>query len=251
MQQRPEYELDKSAAQPILRTVNLRKSFFLGQTIYAVNDVNLQVDQGEFVVIMGPSGSGKSTLLALLGGLDRPQSGDVILGGERYSKLSENGLAKIRRNKVGFVFQFFNLIPHLTALENVMLPMRFGTLSKRQMEDRARDLLSIVGLSGRQQHKPMELSGGEQQRVAIARALANEPDIVLADEPTGNLDSKTSQEIGEIFHNLNREKGQTFVVVSHDPSLSKWAHRVIHVLDGRIAEITGGGMEGASLTVAP
>jgi putative ABC transport system ATP-binding protein len=200
---------------------------------------------------MGPSGSGKSTLLALLGGLDRPQSGDVILGGERYSKLSENGLAKIRRNKVGFVFQFFNLIPHLTALENVMLPMRFGTLSKRQMEDRARDLLSIVGLSGRQQHKPMELSGGEQQRVAIARALANEPDIVLADEPTGNLDSKTSQEIGEIFHNLNREKGQTFVVVSHDPSLSKWAHRVIHVLDGRIAEITGGGMEGASLTVAP
>ena len=223
----------------------------MGQTIYAVNDVNLQVDQGEFVVIMGPSGSGKSTLLALLGGLDRPQSGDVILGGERYSKLSENGLAKIRRNKVGFVFQFFNLIPHLTALENVMLPMRFGTLSKRQMEDRARDLLSIVGLSGRQQHKPMELSGGEQQRVAIARALANEPDIVLADEPTGNLDSKTSQEIGEIFHNLNREKGQTFVVVSHDPSLSKWAHRVIHVLDGRIAEITGGGMEGASLTVAP
>ena len=223
----------------------------MGQTIYAVNDVNLQVDQGEFVVIMGPSGSGKSTLLALLGGLDRPQSGDVILGGERYSKLSENGLAKIRRNKVGFVFQFFNQIPHLTALENVMLPMRFGTLSKRQMEDRARDLLSIVGLSGRQQHKPMELSGGEQQRVAIARALANEPDIVLADEPTGNLDSKTSQEIGEIFHNLNREKGQTFVVVSHDPSLSKWAHRVIHVLDGRIAEITGGGMEGASLTVAP
>jgi putative ABC transport system ATP-binding protein len=198
-----------------------------------------------------PPVAGKSTLLALLGGLDRPQSGDVILGGERYSKLSENGLAKIRRNKVGFVFQFFNLIPHLTALENVMLPMRFGTLSKRQMEDRARDLLSIVGLSGRQQHKPMELSGGEQQRVAIARALANEPDIVLADEPTGNLDSKTSQEIGEIFHNLNREKGQTFVVVSHDPSLSKWAHRVIHVLDGRIAEITGGGMEGASLTVAP
>ena len=171
--------------QPILRTVNLRKSFFLGQTIYAVNDVNLEVDQGEFVVIMGPSGSGKSTLLSLLGGLDRPQSGDVILDGERYSKLSENGLARIRRNKVGFVFQFFNLIPPLTALENVMLPMRFGKLTKRQMEDRARELLETVGLGARKNHKPPELSGGEQQRVAIARALANEPAVVLADEPTG------------------------------------------------------------------
>ncbi|HHY45491.1 MAG TPA: ABC transporter ATP-binding protein [Firmicutes bacterium] len=234
--------------QPILRTVNLRKSFFLGQTIYAVNDVNLQVDQGEFVVIMGPSGSGKSTLLALLGGLDRPQSGDVILSGERYSKLSENGLARIRRNKVGFVFQFFNLIPHLTALENVMLPMRFGGKTKRQMEDRAKELLDIVGLSARKDHKPLELSGGEQQRVAIARALANEPDVVLADEPTGNLDRKTSSEIGEIFHNLNSDNGQTFIVVSHDPSLTKYAHRVVNMLDGQIVEITGGGMEGVPLT---
>lgn len=234
--------------QPILRTVNLRKSFFLGQTIYAVNDVNLEVDQGEFVVIMGPSGSGKSTLLSLLGGLDRPQSGDVILDGERYSKLSENGLARIRRNKVGFVFQFFNLIPHLTALENVMLPMRFGKLTKRQMEDRARELLETVGLGARKNHKPPELSGGEQQRVAIARALANEPAVVLADEPTGNLDRKTSAEIGEIFHRLNSEKGQTFVIVSHDPSLTKWAHRVVNMLDGRIVEITGGGMEGVPLT---
>lgn len=241
--------LDESAAQPILRTVNLRKSFFLGQTIYAVSDVNLEIDRGEFVVIMGPSGSGKSTLLTLLGGLDRPQSGDVILGGERYSKLSEDGLAKIRRNRVGFVFQFFNLIQHLTALENVMLPMRFGRMSKRQMEERAKELLTAVGLGRRQHHKPLELSGGEQQRVAIARALANDPDIVLADEPTGNLDSKTSQEIGEIFHNLNREKGQTFVIVSHDPSLTKWAHRVAHMLDGRISEVCGGGMEGSALTV--
>lgn len=245
----PEDLLEEPAVQPILRTVNLRKSFFLGQTIYAVNDINLLVDKGEFVVIMGPSGSGKSTLLSLLGGLDRPQSGDVILDGERYSKLSENGLARIRRSKVGFVFQFFNLIPHLSALENVMLPMRFGKTGKRQMEDRAKELLATVGLESRQNHKPMELSGGEQQRVAIARALANEPDIVLADEPTGNLDRKTSQEIGEIFHRLNMEKGQTFVVVSHDPSLTKWAHRVVNILDGQIHEISAGGMEGASLTV--
>jgi putative ABC transport system ATP-binding protein len=230
--------------EPILRTVNLRKSFFLGETIYAVSDVNIEIDRGEFVVIMGPSGSGKSTLLALLGGLDRPQSGDVILGGERYSKLSENGLAKIRRNKVGFVFQFFNLIPHLTSLENVMLPMRFGGMPKQDMDARARELLGIVGLGSRLHHKPLELSGGEQQRVAIARALSNNPDIVLADEPTGNLDSKTSHEIGEIFHNLNREKGQTFVVVSHDPSLTQWAHRVINMLDGHVDEIRGGGMEG-------
>ena len=235
---------EETLEEPILRTVNLRKSFFLGQTIYAVNDVNLIVDRGEFVVIMGPSGSGKSTLLSLLGGLDRPQSGDVILSGQRYSKLSENGLAKVRREKVGFVFQFFNLIPHLTALENVMLPMMFGTMSKRERETRAKELLGAVGLSGRLQHKPLEMSGGEQQRVAIARALANNPDVVLADEPTGNLDSKTSSEIGEIFHKLNHEKGQTFVVVSHDPSLTKWAHRVVHMLDGRIDEIHGGGMEG-------
>lgn len=231
--------------EPILRTVNLRKSFFLGETIYAVNDVNLDVDRGEFVVMMGPSGSGKSTLLSLLGGLDRPQSGDVILGGQRYSQLSENGLAKVRRNKVGFVFQFFNLIPHLTALENVVLPMRFGGMLRRDMDERAKSLLGTVGLGSRMNHKPLEMSGGEQQRVAIARALANNPDIVLADEPTGNLDRKTSNEIGLIFHNLNQEKGQTFVVVSHDPSLTQWAHRVVNMMDGRIEEeIHGGGMEG-------
>jgi ABC-type lipoprotein export system ATPase subunit len=236
---------ESSLDEPILRTVNLRKSFFLGETIYAVNDVNLDVDRGEFVVIMGPSGSGKSTLLSLLGGLDRPQSGDVLLSGERYSRLSENGLARIRRNKVGFVFQFFNLIPHFTALENVVLPMRFGEKTRREMDVRARELLGTVGLGHRLNHKPLQLSGGEQQRVAIARALANSPDIVLADEPTGNLDSKTSQEIGEIFHSLNQEKGQTFVVVSHDSSLSRWAHRMVHMLDGRVSEIEGGGMEGA------
>lgn len=230
--------------EPILRTVNLKKSFHLGQTIYAVNDVNLIVDQGEFVVVMGPSGSGKSTLLGLLGGLDRPQSGDVILDGQRYSALSEGGLARIRRNRVGFVFQFFNLIAHFTALENVMLPMRFGGAGKKAMTDRASELLEEVGLGERKNHKPLELSGGEQQRVAIARALANRPSIVLADEPTGNLDRKTSSEIGAIFHKLNREAGQTFVVVSHDPSLTKWAHRVVEMQDGRIDSIVDGGLGG-------
>ena len=228
--------------EPILRTVNLKKSFHLGQTIYAVNDVNLVVDRGEFIVLMGPSGSGKSTLLGLLGGLDRPQSGDVILDGQRYSQLSESGLARIRRNKAGFVFQFFNLIAHFTALENVMLPMRFGGMSKKAMTERARELLVQVGLGQRQDHKPLELSGGEQQRVAIARALANQPAIVLADEPTGNLDSKTSSEIGEIFHRLNVERGQTFVVVSHDPSITRWAHRVVEMPDGRITRVYDGGM---------
>jgi putative ABC transport system ATP-binding protein len=200
------------------------------------------VDKGEFVAIMGPSGSGKSTLLSLLGGLDRPQSGDVLLSGQRYSTLSEGGLARIRRYQVGFVFQFFNLIAHLTALENVVLPMRFGKMSRRAMLARADHLLETVGLSHRKNHKPLELSGGEQQRVAIARALANEPAIILADEPTGNLDSKTSREIGEVFHRLNEENGQTFVVVTHDASLTKWAHRTIWMLDGQIEKIEQGGL---------
>ncbi len=226
--------------EPILRTVNLTKSFHLGQTIYAVNDVNMVVDEGEFVVIMGPSGSGKSTLLSLLGGLDRPQKGDVILKGQRYSALSENGLARIRRVQVGFIFQFFNLISHLTALENVILPMRFGSVSKKAMRDKARRLLDMVGLGKRENHRPGELSGGEQQRVAIARALANKPAIVLADEPTGNLDSKTSSQVGEIFHMLNETNRQTFVVVTHDSSLTKWAHRVVGMLDGEVNGIREG-----------
>ena len=228
--------------EPILRTANLTKSFHLGQTIYAVNNVNVVVDRGEFVVIMGPSGSGKSTFLSLLGGLDRPQTGDVILSGQRYSALSESGLARIRRNQVGFVFQFFNLIGHLTALENVILPMRFSGMSRKRMTERASKLLDDVGLTDRKHHKPLELSGGEQQRVAIARALANEPAVILADEPTGNLDSKTSQEIGGIFHRLNQENGQTFVVVTHDSSLTKWAHRVIGMLDGQVDHIRQGGL---------
>jgi len=223
--------------EPILRAISLNKAFFLGETIYAVNNVSLSVEPGEFIVIMGPSGSGKSTLLSLLGGLDRPISGEIILDGSRYSLLNENGLAGLRREKLGFVFQFFNLIPHLTALENVTLPMRFMGKDEPSIRDKASNLLDAVGLSTRKSHRPLQMSGGEQQRVAIARALANSPRIVLADEPTGNLDSKTSGEIATLFQRFNHEMKQTFVVVSHDESMTQYADRVAHMRDGRIVGI--------------
>ncbi len=224
-------------SEPILRAINLTKSFFLGETIYAVNDVSLAVAAGEFVVITGPSGSGKSTLLSLLGGLDRPISGEVVLAGHRYSKLSENGLALLRRRHIGYVFQFFNLINHLTAVENVSLPMRLVMRNRREIRERAEYLLETVGLAGRRDHRPTQLSGGEQQRVAIARALANEPKVVLADEPTGNLDSKTSAGIAELFKRLNEEHGQTFVVISHDDMFHEYADRVVYMRDGRIEKV--------------
>jgi ABC-type lipoprotein export system ATPase subunit len=229
--------------EPILRTVNLSKVFFMGETIRAVDTVNLAVAPGEFVAIAGPSGSGKSTLLSLLGGLDRPTSGEVILSGQRFSRLSENGLALLRRRRIGYVFQFFNLLPHLSALENVCLPMRFCGVPRGQAVTRGAELLETVGLGARKTHLPLQLSGGEQQRVAIARALANRPAIVLADEPTGNLDSKTRAGIGEMFLRLNREHGQTFVTVTHDQYLVSCAHRTLHVRDGQIVEVTPGGTE--------
>jgi len=228
-------------AEPILRTVNLSKSYFLGETIYAVNDVSLAIEPKEFVVIVGPSGCGKTTLLSLLGGLDRPNSGEVLLEGQSYSRLSENGLAQLRRNHIGFVFQFFNLISHLSAMENVMLPMRFGRQPRRVIRDRAGELLDMVGLSQRANHLPLQMSGGEQQRVAIARALANSPAVILADEPTGNLDSKTKTEMAELFLRLNEDFAQTFVVVSHDEGFSRYAHRVIHMQDGQLAKVEAGG----------
>jgi len=228
-------------AEPILRAVNLNKSYFLGETIYAVNDVSLAIQPGEFIVIVGPSGCGKTTLLSLLGGLDRPNSGEILLRGTRYSRLSENGLAQLRRNHIGFVFQFFNLISHLTAIENVMLPMRFSRQPRRIVRERAEQLLEMVGLGQRAGHLPLQMSGGEQQRVAISRALANSPAVVLADEPTGNLDSRTKTEMASIFLRLNEEFGQTFVVVSHDEGFANYAHRVFHMQDGQIRDIQAGG----------
>lgn len=221
---------------PILSAVQLTKTFFLGQTVNAVYGVNLDVDVGDFVVLTGPSGSGKSTLLSLLGGLDRPTGGDVVLDGHRLSRLGESGLAMLRRTKIGFVFQFFNLIPHLTATENVSLPLRFAGISRRQMEARAQELLKLVGLGDRMHHRPLQLSGGEQQRVAIARALINQPRVVLADEPTGNLDSRNAQEIARLFANFSTTMGQTFVVVSHNDVFHPYARRLVHMLDGRLVD---------------
>ncbi|HHW98664.1 MAG TPA: ATP-binding cassette domain-containing protein, partial [Firmicutes bacterium] len=171
-------------SQVIMETINLNKAFSLGETIYAVNNVNLQIMAGTMNVIVGPSGSGKSTLLSLLGGLDRPMSGDILLEGQSYRELNEDKLALLRRHKLGYVFQFFNLIPHLTALENVMLPLQFANVPNKAAKQRGLELLERVGLGKRSQHLPLQLSGGEQQRVAIARALANRPAIILADEPT-------------------------------------------------------------------
>ncbi len=218
----------------LLQTVNLHKAFHLGETIYAVNDVNLEIERGSLNIIVGPSGSGKSTLLSLLGGLDRPMSGDVVLEGQSYKQLSEDGLAMLRRHNLGYVFQFFNLIPHLTALENVTLPMQFIKVPRRQAKERAEALLEKVGLAKRMHHLPLQLSGGEQQRVAIARALANQPAMVLADEPTGNLDSHTRDGIVELFKRLNEEDGQTFVMITHDENMLQHANRVFHMLDGKL-----------------
>jgi len=230
--------IEAANGKPVLWTVDLTKTFFLGRTIYAVNNVNLSVNRGEFVTVVGPSGCGKSTLLSLLGGLDRPASGEVVLAGQRYSALSENGLALLRRKEIGFVFQFFNLIAHLTALENVMLPMRFTGKPTKLVRQKAEHLLELVGLAERRTHLPLQLSGGEQQRVAIARALGNDPALVLADEPTGNLDSKTGEEMADLFIKLNREENQTFVVVSHDLKLADKADHVFHMQDGRIVDET-------------
>ena len=200
----------------------------------ALRGVSLEVKKGDVLAIFGPSGCGKSTLLHLMGCLDKPTKGKVFVDGHDTSLLNEDELARIRREKIGFVFQFFYLIPTLTALENVMLPMIFAGISRNERKERAKELLTLVGLEKRLNHKPMELSGGERQRVAIARAMANQPDIILADEPTGNLDSKAGREVMDILLKLNREKDVTLVIVTHDPSIASKAKRRIYLKDGKI-----------------
>lgn len=218
----------------LLRGEKITKIFLVGAGVRALDDISLEVRQGEFLLITGPSGCGKTTLLSLLGGLDRPTYGEVKLNDHCYSELTEDGLAELRRTEIGFVFQFFNLLGDLTAEENVQLPMRLLGMSPGEMGERSRDLLAGVGLADRAEHYPHELSGGEQQRVAAARALANDPRVVLADEPTGNLDSRNSHELMRLFARLNRERGQTFVVVSHDEMAFDYASRVVYMRDGQV-----------------
>ncbi|MDP2858010.1 MAG: ABC transporter ATP-binding protein [Bacillota bacterium] len=225
--------------EPVMHCHELTKRFLAGDGVLAVDNVDLSIQKGEFVAITGASGSGKTTLLNLLGGIDRPTYGEIILDNRKYSRLSESGLARLRRTRLGFVFQFFNLLTDLSAEENVALPMRLVGLQPALIKQKSLGLLREVSVEARASHAPYELSGGEQQRVAIARALANDPLVVLADEPTGNLDSNNARAIIQLFKRLNRDKGQTFVVVSHDPHVAEVAHRVVTLVDGRVASIEG------------
>jgi len=219
----------------MIELIDVVKKYRVGiHEVIALNGISLRIEDGEFVAVMGPSGSGKSTLLYLIGCLAKPTSGKVIIDGLDTSKLSDRDLTELRRNKIGFIFQQYYLIPTLTALENVELPMVFKKVPKAERLRRAEELLEIVGLGDKKDRKPNELSGGEQQRVAIARALANEPSILLCDEPTGNLDTKSGKVVMDIIKRLNIEKGVTVVLVTHDPSLSVYADRVIRIRDGRI-----------------
>ncbi len=218
-----------------VRMRDLVKVYEIGETeIHALNGVDLEIARGQFVSIMGPSGSGKSTLLNVMGCIDTPTSGSLQIMGKEVSRLRDRELTSIRLHNIGFIFQQFYLIPTLNALENVELPMKEARIPRPERHGRARDLLEMVGLTRRLRHLPNQLSGGEQQRVAIARALANEPDILLADEPTGEVDSHTSDTILGILEDLNRERGLTMVVVSHDPNVAHRAPRRLTMVDGRI-----------------
>jgi putative ABC transport system ATP-binding protein len=220
----------------VIEAENLTKVYKMGEVeVHALNGLSLKIAQGEIVAIMGPSGSGKSTLMNIIGCLDRPTSGEYILDGECVSKLTDDQLATIRNRKVGFVFQSFNLLSRATALANVELPLRYSGATRGRKET-ARAALESVGLADRVYHRPNELSGGQQQRVAIARALVNEPAIILADEPTGNLDSRSGQEIMELLLKLNRERGTTLIIVTHAPDIASHSQRIIRIRDGVVEE---------------
>ncbi|MFA5364423.1 MAG: ATP-binding cassette domain-containing protein [Candidatus Bathyarchaeia archaeon] len=219
----------------VLTTEKLDRTFKMGgRKVRALSDVNLEITKGDFISIMGPSGAGKTTLLNMLGCLDKPSSGKVLLDGVDVTKVPEKDLYKIRKNKVGFVFQTFNLMPYLSAIENVELPMEGTKKSKTEIHNSAIELLKLVGLSERIEHRPQKLSAGEQQRVAIARALANNPAIVLADEPTGNLDARTKYEIMQLLGKLNHEQGTTIIIVTHDSRVAARAGRMLFLSDGRV-----------------
>ncbi|MEN6410916.1 MAG: ABC transporter ATP-binding protein [Anaerolineaceae bacterium] len=224
------------AGTPVIRVNDLKKVFQMGEVqVEALRGVSFEIQPREVVAIMGPSGSGKSTMMNILGCLDQPSSGDYWLDGENVAHLNDDELASIRNRKIGFVFQSFNLLQRQTALANVELPMRYAGITTGR-EDRAREALEAVGLGNRVNHKPNELSGGQQQRVAIARAIINDPAILMADEPTGNLDSKAGKEIMDLILNLNQDKGTTIILVTHDPSIGAMAQRTIRLHDGAVEE---------------
>ena len=218
----------------IIETKEISRVYKMGsETINALVSIDINIDKGEYVAFMGPSGSGKSTLMNIIGCLDTPSSGTYVLNGNDVSDLTENELAEIRNKEIGFVFQTFNLLPRASSLENVALPLVYAGLNKYDREDKAMEALESVGLADRAKHKPNELSGGQRQRVAIARALVNDPSIILADEPTGNLDSKTSYSIMDLFQELHN-KGNTIIMVTHEDDIAHYAHRIVRLRDGLI-----------------
>ncbi len=230
-----ENEMNNTEDKELIRVENLTKIYYMGEVeVIALRGVSFKVKSGDFLAIMGPSGSGKSTLMNIIGCLDKPTSGNYLLEGTEVSKLDKRQLAYIRNKKIGFVFQMFNLLPRTTALENVELPLLYSNITAKNKRRLAEESLALVGLSGRETHYPSQLSGGEQQRAAIARALVNNPTIILADEPTGNVDSQSGAEIMEIFKSLNQEKKITILLVTHDLEISRSAKRMMLFRDGEI-----------------
>lgn len=227
----------------IIRLENIVKKFYIGQPneLEILHGISLEVEDGEFVSIVGPSGSGKSTLMNMIGVLDRPTSGEYILDGIDVGKADDKKLSEIRNQKIGFVFQTYNLIPKTNALKNVELPMLYGGVERKKRIARAKELLELVEMSDREKHLPEELSGGQKQRVAIARAMANDPAIILADEPTGALDSKTGRLVMDLFHKLNKEKKKTIILITHSMELASETDRIISIRDGNIVGVSKGG----------
>jgi putative ABC transport system ATP-binding protein len=224
--------------KPIIELKNVWKTYHMGDNVLNVlRGVNLEIHRGEFVSIVGPSGSGKSTLMNQVGILDTPTKGIIYLNNHNIAKMSESELAQIRGRTIGFVFQQFNLIPTLTALENVILPTIFQNVPEEERVNKAKELLNMVGLADRMDHKPNELSGGQQQRVAIARALVNNPEIILADEPTGNLDSISGRQVMDILTNLHAKENKTIILITHDTHLVSYSHKTVHIKDGEIVKI--------------
>jgi putative ABC transport system ATP-binding protein len=220
-----------------VEAIDLNKTYTLGSVeLEVLKDINLTIKEGEFVSIMGPSGSGKSTLLYMIGGLDRPTKGNIKVNGKGIADMGDKAESIMRRRTIGFVFQFYNLIPKLTVEENVLLPVLLDGKKQRDYSEKLEDILETVGLTDRRRHTPRELSGGQQQRVAIARALINDPDIILADEPTGNLDTKTGMEIMQLLKDINREKGKTIIMVTHSKEAASFGQRIINIKDGMVCE---------------